>query len=190
VRPGRSSDQRHPIRIVNDAPVWIGREGDLLLVCTEAGSLKGKNTLREPRLSISMVDFVDPYSEVQMRGRVVERRPDPKLRHFDPMSMKYIGNHGLTATKNRRSFWSLRSRRHVIRSSPSSTRRPGWLRRNHAGSLPFLELCAPDVTLRHYYCGTVAQERPSTPGVRSIVGCIFQERRSSTAILPAPVPLT
>ena len=32
----------------HSAPVWIGREDDLLLVCTEAGSLKGKNTLRDP----------------------------------------------------------------------------------------------------------------------------------------------
>jgi PPOX class probable F420-dependent enzyme len=73
------------------APVWIARENDLLLVCTEAGSLKGKNTLRDPRVSISMVDFVDPYSEAQIRGRVVERRPDPELRHYDAMSLKYIG---------------------------------------------------------------------------------------------------
>jgi hypothetical protein len=27
------------------------------------------------RVSISMTDFVDPYPEVQMRERVVERRP-------------------------------------------------------------------------------------------------------------------
>jgi PPOX class probable F420-dependent enzyme len=75
----------------HSAPVWIGREDDFLLVCTGAGSLKGKNTLRDPRISISMVDFVDPYTEVQIRGRVVERRPDPDLRHFDAMSLKYIG---------------------------------------------------------------------------------------------------
>jgi hypothetical protein len=53
--------------------------------------MKGKNTLRDPRVSISKVDFVDPYSEVQIRGRVVERRPDPELRHYDAMSRKYIG---------------------------------------------------------------------------------------------------
>jgi len=75
----------------HSAPVWIGREDDFLLVCTEAGSLKGKNTLRDPRVSISLVDFVDPYSEVQIRGRVVERRPDPELKHYDAMSRKYIG---------------------------------------------------------------------------------------------------
>ena len=75
----------------HSAPVWIGREDDILLVCTEAGSLKDKNTLREPRVSISIVDFVDPYSEVQIRGRVLERRPDPELRYYDRMSLKYVG---------------------------------------------------------------------------------------------------
>ncbi len=75
----------------HSAPVWIGRENDLLLVCTGAGSLKAKNTLRDPRVSISMVDFVDPYAEVQLRGRVVERRPDPGLKYYDAMSQKYIG---------------------------------------------------------------------------------------------------
>jgi hypothetical protein len=38
-----------------------------------------------------MVDFDDPHPEVQMRGRVVERRPDPELSHFDAMSLKYVG---------------------------------------------------------------------------------------------------
>ena len=75
----------------HSAPVWIGREDDFLLVCTEAGSLKGKNTLRDPRVSISVVDFVDPYSEVQIRGRVLERRPDPELRYYDKMALKYVG---------------------------------------------------------------------------------------------------
>jgi PPOX class probable F420-dependent enzyme len=75
----------------HSAPVWIAREGDLVLICTEATSLKGKNTQRDPRVSISVVDFRDPYMEAQMRGRVVERRPDPQLKYYDLMSQKYIG---------------------------------------------------------------------------------------------------
>ena len=73
------------------APVWIAREGDLLLICTEATSLKGKNTQRDPRVSLSIVDFRDPYTEAQIRGRVIEQRPDPQLEYFDRMSRKYIG---------------------------------------------------------------------------------------------------
>ena|ERR1700716_2749608 len=75
----------------HSAPVWITREGDFLLICTEAHSLKGKNTERDPRVSLSIVDFRDPYTEAQIRGRVVERRPDPQLKYYDLMSQKYVG---------------------------------------------------------------------------------------------------
>jgi hypothetical protein len=37
------------------------------------------------------VDFHDPYAEVQIRGHVVERLPDPDLKALDPISMKYTG---------------------------------------------------------------------------------------------------
>jgi PPOX class probable F420-dependent enzyme len=72
-------------------PVWVAREGDRLLVCTSEGSLKGRNTRRDPRVSLSIVDFDNPYEEIQLRGRVVERRPDPDLKFMDPVSHKYIG---------------------------------------------------------------------------------------------------
>jgi PPOX class probable F420-dependent enzyme len=74
-----------------NAPVWVGREGDRILVCTGEGSLKAKNTRRDPRVALSIVDFRDPYSEAQLRGRVVERRPDPDLALMDPISYKYTG---------------------------------------------------------------------------------------------------
>src|SRR6202034_25422 len=72
-------------------PVWIGREGEHLVVCTGGNSLKAKNTRRDPRVALSIVDSDDPYSEVQIRGRVVERRPDPQLKILDPISHKYTG---------------------------------------------------------------------------------------------------
>jgi PPOX class probable F420-dependent enzyme len=74
-----------------NAAVWVGREGDRLLVCTGEGSLKAKNTRRDPRVALSIVDFRDPYTEAQLRGRVVERRPDPDLKFMDPISHKYTG---------------------------------------------------------------------------------------------------
>ena len=73
------------------APVWVGREGDRILVCTGEGSLKARNTCRDPRIALSIVDMRDPYMEVQLRGRVVERRPDPDLTLMDPISQKYTG---------------------------------------------------------------------------------------------------
>lgn len=73
------------------APVWMGREGDHIVICTSDGSLKGKNTKRDPRIALSIVDFNNPYEEVQIRGRVVERRPDPAFKTLDAISHRYIG---------------------------------------------------------------------------------------------------
>jgi len=40
---------------------------------------------------LSIVKFDNPYEEVQIRGRVMERRPDPELKIMDAISHKYIG---------------------------------------------------------------------------------------------------
>jgi len=72
-------------------PVWVGREGDQIVVCTGENSLKAKNTRRDARIAISIVDLTNPYEEVQIRGRVVERRADPDLKTMDPISHKYTG---------------------------------------------------------------------------------------------------
>ncbi|HUC30171.1 MAG TPA: PPOX class F420-dependent oxidoreductase [Candidatus Acidoferrum sp.] len=72
-------------------PVWVGREGDHIVICTGENSLKAKNTRRDPRVAISIVDFKNPYEEVQMRGKVIERRPDRDLKIMDPISHKYTG---------------------------------------------------------------------------------------------------
>ena len=72
-------------------PVWVGREEDHIVICTGEGSLKATNTRRDPRVSLSIVDFTNPYEEVQIRGKVVERRLDPELKIMDPISQKYTG---------------------------------------------------------------------------------------------------
>jgi len=72
-------------------PVWVSREEDRILICTSESSLKAKNTGRDPRVALSIIDFHDPYKEAQLRGRVVERRPDGDFRFGDPNSIKYIG---------------------------------------------------------------------------------------------------
>jgi PPOX class probable F420-dependent enzyme len=70
-------------------PVWVGRDADRIIICTSENSLKAKNTRRDPRVALSIVDFNDPYSEAQLQGRIVERRPDPDLKIMDPISQKY-----------------------------------------------------------------------------------------------------
>jgi PPOX class probable F420-dependent enzyme len=72
-------------------PVWAGRQGDSIVICTGEGSLKAKNTRRDPRVALSIVDFKNPYEEAQIRGLIIERRPDPDLKTIDPISHKYTG---------------------------------------------------------------------------------------------------
>ena len=75
----------------HSAAVWVGREGDRLIVCTDEGSLKARNTLRDPRVAISAFDLNDPYAQAQLRGRVVERRRDTDFIDTDAISKKYVG---------------------------------------------------------------------------------------------------
>ncbi len=73
------------------APVWVSREAERILIGTSEGSLKGRNTRRDPRVALSIVDFRDPYVEAQLRGRVVERRPDTGFEVKDITARKYTG---------------------------------------------------------------------------------------------------
>jgi PPOX class probable F420-dependent enzyme len=73
------------------APVWVTREDNRILITTGEGSLKGRNTRRDSRVALSIVDFDDPYSEAQIRGRVVDRRPDADFVAVDAASRKYTG---------------------------------------------------------------------------------------------------
>ena len=72
-------------------PVWAGIEQDRILICTGEGSLKAKNVRRDPRVSISLIDFANPYEETQIRGRVVEIRDDSSFKAMDAISHKYTG---------------------------------------------------------------------------------------------------
>jgi PPOX class probable F420-dependent enzyme len=75
----------------HSTPVWVGRDGDRLMIGTSGNSLKARNTKRDPRVAISMVDFRDPYMEAQLRGRVVEHRSDSDLKILDAISVRYTG---------------------------------------------------------------------------------------------------
>jgi PPOX class probable F420-dependent enzyme len=73
------------------APVWVDLERDTILVGTGEGSLKAKNTRRDARVALSVIAMDNPYREAQIRGRVVERRPDADFGIMDRISRKYTG---------------------------------------------------------------------------------------------------
>ena len=70
--------------------MWVGRDGDDVLMSTVAGRRKHKNLERDPRASVTILDADDPENYVELRGRVsisedVGRVFDTKL------SWKYDG---------------------------------------------------------------------------------------------------
>ncbi len=73
------------------AAVWVDLEGDRILVSTGETSLKARNTRRDARVGLSITSMTNPYLEAQLRGRVVERRPDPDFKVIDRVSRKYTG---------------------------------------------------------------------------------------------------
>ncbi|MGW2558919.1 PPOX class F420-dependent oxidoreductase [Streptomyces sp. NPDC001514] len=49
--------------------VWVGRDGDDLLISSQAGRRKERNVIREPRVSVTLYDPADPLQYVELRGR-------------------------------------------------------------------------------------------------------------------------
>lgn len=49
--------------------VWVGRDGDDLLISTAAGRRKERNLRRDPRASLSVYDQQDPDLYAEIRGR-------------------------------------------------------------------------------------------------------------------------
>ena len=72
-------------------PVWIGREGDRLLIATDRRTRKARNMERDARVALSITAPWNPYEQLLIRGRVVEVRPDPDLSGLDVLSRKYLG---------------------------------------------------------------------------------------------------
>ena len=71
------------------SPVWVAREANRILIGTGEGTVKAGNTRREPRVALSIVAVDNPYEQLQIRGRVVERRPDDSFEVMDRISRKY-----------------------------------------------------------------------------------------------------
>ncbi len=72
-------------------PVWVEREGDLILIATDRGTIKGQNMERDARVALSVTNEDNPYEQVLIRGRVIEERADDNLEVLDRIAQRYIG---------------------------------------------------------------------------------------------------
>jgi len=71
--------------------VWVGLEGDRILICTSEAVWKAKDMRRDPRVAMSVADLGNPYRMAALQGRAIEIRPDEGCRYMDPISVKYTG---------------------------------------------------------------------------------------------------
>ncbi len=97
------------------SPVWIDLEGDHILVNTARGRVKDRNTDRDPRVSIAIPDWQNPYVYVEIRGRVVEKTRDGAVEHIDKMAYKYLGQRQFTGPKENRVIWRIKPERVFVR---------------------------------------------------------------------------
>jgi PPOX class probable F420-dependent enzyme len=70
--------------------MWVGRDGDDLLFSTVEGRVKHKNMLRDPRVSVTVLDAEDPENYVELRGQVT-MTPDVGRKVDTQLSSKYDG---------------------------------------------------------------------------------------------------
>ncbi len=70
--------------------IWIGRDGDDLVFSTVEGRVKHRNMVRDPRVSVTIIDSADPENYVELRG-TVSMTPDVGRELDTALSRKYDG---------------------------------------------------------------------------------------------------
>ena len=71
--------------------VWIGTDGEHILVNTAQGRQKDRNVRRDPRVAINVVDPANAWRLASIRGRVVEITTDGADDLIDQLANKYLG---------------------------------------------------------------------------------------------------
>jgi PPOX class probable F420-dependent enzyme len=71
------------------SPVWVLLEDNHILIGTGEGTSKAANTRRDPRVALSILPADNPYRQLQIRGRVIDRRNDDDFSVMDVISRKY-----------------------------------------------------------------------------------------------------
>lgn len=72
-------------------PVWVDHDGENILVNTTDTRAKVRNARRNPKVSLAVVDWSNPYDKVVVRGRVVEITEKGADEHIDRLAKKYLG---------------------------------------------------------------------------------------------------
>ena len=70
--------------------MWVGCDEDHVLINTEIHRAKFKNIERDPRVTVTIWESGNPYSYVEVRGRVTDIvRGDAARANIDELAQKY-----------------------------------------------------------------------------------------------------
>jgi hypothetical protein len=72
-------------------PVWFGWDGSRLSFSQTTARQKLRNLHKDNRIALSIVDPLNPYRYLEIRGKVVDFVADPDKAFIDSMAKKYIG---------------------------------------------------------------------------------------------------
>lgn len=72
-------------------PMWVDRDGDIILMNTAEGRVKLRNIARDPRVGISIIDHANPYDRIVISGRVIAQVTEGADAHIDKLAKKYTG---------------------------------------------------------------------------------------------------
>jgi PPOX class probable F420-dependent enzyme len=70
--------------------MWVGRDGDDVLLSTTEGRVKHRNMVRDPRVSVTVIDSANGENYVELRGQVT-MSPDVGIVVDNQLSWKYDG---------------------------------------------------------------------------------------------------
>jgi PPOX class probable F420-dependent enzyme len=73
-------------------PIWFGWDGEHVILNTARGRVKDRVMRRGGQVALLIVDPVDPYRYVQIRGRVVEETEAGAYDTICDLRLKYRGD--------------------------------------------------------------------------------------------------
>jgi PPOX class probable F420-dependent enzyme len=104
-------------------PVWVGTDGERLVVNTETHRQKYKNVERDPNVTLMIRHEENPYRYAEVRGEVVEKVTGQEARdHIDELSQKYYGQNYNPddIVSERVMLWIVPSRQTLVDQTASS----------------------------------------------------------------------
>ncbi len=75
---------------VHGVPVWVDVQDGRPVVNSAEGRSWVRNLERDPRVTLTVLNFENPYEYLEVRGRVAERTHDGADEHIDSLAKKYM----------------------------------------------------------------------------------------------------